>query len=57
MKKLANDSRYTLTSFHGGENIEIDLITREKRQSIPNSCKEEQQNGITLSYAVQMNQS
>ena len=41
MKKLATDSHYTLTSFHGGEINEIDLITREEKIVIPNSCKEE----------------
>ena len=29
MKKLANNSHYTLASFHGVENKKIDLITRE----------------------------
>ena len=35
MKKLLEDSRYTLTAFHGGENKEIDLITRDEKIVIP----------------------
>ena len=36
MKKLlSDDSRYTLTAFHGGEDQEIDLITRDEKIVIP----------------------
>ena len=35
MKKLATDKTYELTTFHGGENKEIELITKEEKIVIP----------------------
>ena len=35
MKKLTKDSNYKLTAFHGGENTEIDLITKDEKIVIP----------------------
>ena len=46
MKKLATDSRYMLTAFHGGENNEIDLTTREDSHT-PTAAKK---NSRMVSY-------
>ena len=37
MKKLFKKDTYKLTAFHGGENKEIDLITKDEKIVIPES--------------------
>ena len=40
MEKLTHDNKYRLTSFHGGENKEIDLITKDEKIVIPEALQE-----------------